>query len=50
MIVLKRIGKKGQFILKLKKIIENRLITKAAIQKYYLNVIYNKAHVKILYA
>ena len=33
MIVLKRIGKKGQFILKLKKIIENRLITNAAIQK-----------------
>ena len=33
MIVLKRIGKKGQFILKLKKIIENRLITYAAIQK-----------------
>ena len=33
MTVLKRIGKKGQFILKLKKIIENRLITNAAIQK-----------------
>ena len=32
-IVLKKIGKKGQFILKLKKIIENRLITNAAIQK-----------------
>ena len=33
MIVLRRIGKKDQFILKLKKIIENRLITNTIIQK-----------------
>ena len=32
MIVLKRIGKKGKIILKLKMIIENRLITNAKIQ------------------